>query len=210
MVNAGSLTFQDYAMREPLPLAEIHDAVLEFARHRDDVVIFGALAVNAYAGSPRMTQDVDLMAVNAGTVAEQLRSYLAGRFQIAVRARQVAGGRGLRLYQVRKAGNRHLVDVRPVDALPPATRIHDLLVMAPINLIASKVIAAAQRRGSPKAFTDMRDVAVLLLAFPDLKRDPGPVTEHLSSNRASDAALAIWRDLVAQDIHPEEDDMDFD
>lgn len=34
-------------MHEPLPLATIHEAVLEFLRGRDDVVIFGAQAVAA-------------------------------------------------------------------------------------------------------------------------------------------------------------------
>jgi hypothetical protein len=30
MLNAGVLTFKEFAMREPLPLATIHEAVLEF------------------------------------------------------------------------------------------------------------------------------------------------------------------------------------
>jgi hypothetical protein len=48
-------------MREPLPLATIHQAVLEFLRGRDDAVVFGAQAVNAYVGEPRMSQDIDLV-----------------------------------------------------------------------------------------------------------------------------------------------------
>jgi hypothetical protein len=54
MLNAGVLTFQEFAMREPLPLATLHEAVLEFVRGRDDVVVFGATAVNAYVSEPRM------------------------------------------------------------------------------------------------------------------------------------------------------------
>ena len=65
MLNAGVLTFKEFAMREPLPLATIHEAVLEFLRGRDDVVVFGATAVNAYVGEPRMTQDIDLMSTRA-------------------------------------------------------------------------------------------------------------------------------------------------
>ena len=42
MLNLGVLTFKEFAMREPLPLATIHEAVLEFLRGRDDVVVFGA------------------------------------------------------------------------------------------------------------------------------------------------------------------------
>ena len=60
-------------MREPLPLATIHDAVLEFLRGRDDVVVFGATAVNAYVDEPRMTQDIDLMSTRAAELAEELR-----------------------------------------------------------------------------------------------------------------------------------------
>jgi 4-hydroxy-tetrahydrodipicolinate reductase len=48
-------------MREPLPLATIHDAVLEYLRGRDDAVLFGSHAVNAYVTEARMTQDVDIV-----------------------------------------------------------------------------------------------------------------------------------------------------
>jgi len=44
--------------KEPLPLATIQAAVFEFLRDRDDVVVLGAQAVNAYVGEPRMTQDI--------------------------------------------------------------------------------------------------------------------------------------------------------
>ena len=82
-------------MREPLPLATIHEAVLEFLRGRDDVVVFGATAVNAYVDEPRMTQDIDLMSTRAIGLAEELREYLSERFHIAVRVRTVRGGQGL-------------------------------------------------------------------------------------------------------------------
>ena len=39
MFGDGSLTFREFAMREPLPLATIHDAVLEFLRGRTDAVL---------------------------------------------------------------------------------------------------------------------------------------------------------------------------
>jgi hypothetical protein len=48
MFNAEVLTFNEFAMQEPLPLATIQTAVLDFLRDRDDTVIFGAQAVNAY------------------------------------------------------------------------------------------------------------------------------------------------------------------
>ncbi|MFZ4677339.1 MAG: hypothetical protein ACOYM4_16890 [Nodosilinea sp.] len=44
--------------------------------------------------------------------------------------------------------------------------------------------ASHQRRGKPKAGTDWRDIAMLLLAFPELKRDPGPVPQQLAEAQA--------------------------
>ena len=85
MLNAGVLTFQEFAMREPLPLATVHEAVLEFLRGREDVVVFGATAVNAYVSEPRMTQDIDLMSPRASELADELRAFLSDRFHIAVR-----------------------------------------------------------------------------------------------------------------------------
>src|ERR1044072_6003731 len=118
MLNAGVLTFQEFAMREPLPLATLHDAVLEFLRGREDVVVFGATAVNAYVSEPRMTQDIDLMSTRAAELAEEMRAYLAERFHIAVRVRVIGDGKGFRVFQIRQEGNRHLVDLRPVPKLP--------------------------------------------------------------------------------------------
>ncbi len=133
MFGDGSLTFREFAMREPLPLATIHDAVLEFLRDRDDAVLFGAQAVNAYVSESRMTQDVDIASPRAAELAEEVRVFLNQRFHIAVRVRNVRDGLGYRVYQVRKPENRHLVDVRPVDQLPPAQRVEGVLVVTPQN-----------------------------------------------------------------------------
>jgi hypothetical protein len=65
MLYAGVLTFQEFAMRETLPLATVQEAVLEFLRGRDDAVVFGAQAVNAYVREPRMSQDIDLLSSRA-------------------------------------------------------------------------------------------------------------------------------------------------
>lgn len=154
MFGADVLTFREFMMRERLPLATLHNAVLEFLRGRDDVVVFGAQAVNAYVNEPRMTQDLSLLSTHAEVVAQALCDYLRQRFHIAVRVRRVGAGRGLRLFQVRKSGNRHVVDMRPVETLPLAERIAGVLVMAPAELIASKVITYHQRRGQPKSGTD--------------------------------------------------------
>jgi hypothetical protein len=187
----------------------IHDAVLEFLQDRDDVVLFGALAVNALVGEPRMTQDVDLESTRAPALAEELREHLASRFRIAVRVREVRGGIGYRIYQVRRPENRHLVDIRPVGALPPNQRLHGVQVVTAPELIAGKVRAYHARRGKPKAGTDWRDLAMLLLAFPELKSETGPVRERLEAGSASAEVLDLWRELVAQEIRPEDEDEGF-
>ena len=209
MFDAGTLTFQEFMMREPLPLATIQSAVLEFLRGRDDVVVFGAQAVNAYVSEPRMTQDIDLLSTRAADLAEELREQLSQEFHIAVRVREVGEGKGYRLFQVQKPANRHLVDVRAVEALPSAQRIAEVLVIAPAELIASKVIAYAQRRGNPKSGTDWRDIAMLLLKFPELKGEQSSVTERLREAGASEKIMGVWRELILSEIRAAEDEDEF-
>lgn len=209
MFDAGTLTFQEFVMSEPLPLATIQNSVLEFLRGRDDGVVFGAQAVNAYVPEPRMSQDIDLLSTRAEELAEELRDYLGRRFHIAVRVREIGGGRGYRLFQIRKTGNRHLVDVRPVDSLPPAQRVGGVLVIAPAELIASKVIGYYRRRGTPKSFTDRRDIAMLLLQFPELKQASGPVADALRPAEEEAEILATWNELAAQEIQPPDADDEF-
>ncbi|HUT35401.1 MAG TPA: nucleotidyl transferase AbiEii/AbiGii toxin family protein [Planctomycetota bacterium] len=209
MLNAGVLTFREFAMHEPLPLATIQQAVLEFLQGRDDAVVIGAQAVNAYVPEPRMTQDIDLLSDRSAALADEMRDFLRGRFHIAVRVRRLGGGKGHRLFQVRKAGNRHLVDIRPVETLPAAQRIEGVLVIAPPELVAHKVMAYHDRRGQPKSGTDWRDLAMLLLKFPALKRPRGPVLDCLRAAGADPATLATWQELVAQQLRPEDGDTGF-
>jgi hypothetical protein len=204
MLNAGVLTFREFAMHEPLPLATVQQAILEFLQGRDDAVVIGAQAVNAYVAEPRMTQDIDLLSDRAAALADEMRDFLSGRFHIAVRVRRLGGANGFRLFQVRKAGNRHLVDIRPAEALPAARRIEGVLVIEPAALVAHKVIAYHQRRGQPKSGTDWRDLAMLLLQFPALKRPGGPVLDCLQAVGAGPEVLAAWQELVAQQFRPEE------
>ncbi len=197
-------------MREPLPLATVHEAVLEFLRGRDDVVVFGATAVNAYVSEPRMTQDIDLMSPRAPELAEELREFLSERFHIAVRVRVVGEGKGYRVFQIRKEGNRHLVDLRPVTSLPPSQRIEDISIATPPELIALKVVACHTRRGNPKSFSDRRDLAMLLLAFPHLKEESGPVGASLKSLGVSEEVLNSWRELVSEEIRQPDEEEEFD
>ncbi|MBI4585254.1 MAG: nucleotidyl transferase AbiEii/AbiGii toxin family protein [Planctomycetes bacterium] len=195
-------------MREELPLAKIHEAVLEFLRGRDDVALFGAQAINAYVEEPRMTQDVDILSPRARELAEELREKLNKLFHIAVRVRQIKG-KGYRIFQVRKPKNRHLVDIRKVDSLPPTQRIAGVLLVTPPELIAGKVQAYYKRRGKPKSGTDWRDLAMLLLTFPELKTESGPVRERLLASGAGPEILQAWVKLVDQEILPEEEDEEF-
>lgn len=195
-------------MREALPLAEIQEAVLEFLRGREDAVLFGAQAVNAYVGEPRMTQDIDLLSTRAVELADELREHLSGKFHIAVRVREISEGKGLRLYQVQKAGNRHLVDLRAIERLPETLVIENIRILAPAELIASKVISYHARRGKPKSGTDWRDLAMLLLTFPELKSETSAVTGLLKD--AGEGVQSVWRELVAQEIELENEDEDLD
>ena len=197
-------------MREQLPLATIHEAVLDFLRGRNDVVVFGAQAVNAYVDEPRMSQDIDLLSTRATELAEELREYLSERFHIAVRVLVIGAGTGYRLFQIQKPRNRHLVDVRTAESLPHAERIEDVLVISPPQLIAYKVIAYHSRRGQPKAGTDWRDLAMLLLTFPELKKEAGPVNEALKSLGAKDDEMETWRKLIKQELIVAQDDGEFD
>ena len=208
MFGDGSLTFQEFAMREPLPLARIHDAVLEFLRGRDDAAVFGAQAVNAYIDEPRMTQEVDILSPRAAELAEELRAHLNLRFQIAVRIRTVAQGAGYRLYQVRQPKNRHLVDVRSVEQLPHCNRLEEVLVPTPPVLISQKIVSLVSRPNTRKGLMDAADLRGLLLSFPELKSAEGPVADALRAAAASPPALNAWQDLVTQEILPEAEDED--
>jgi hypothetical protein len=209
MHSDGALSVREFMTQEPVPLASIHQAVLEFVSNRDDVVLYGAQAVNAYVDEPRMTQDVDLAATDAARLAQEIQVYLRSRFHIAVRVRDVAEGRGFCVYQLRRPKNRHLVDLRSVHSLPPAQRIGTLLVVEPAELIAGKLIAYQKRRGTPKSGTDWRDLAMLLLTFPELKSSAGPVRQRLEVAGAGAEVMAAWEDLIAQEIKPATEDEGF-
>ena len=193
-------------MGEPLPLATIHDAVLEFLKGRSDAALFGAQAVNAYVDEPRMTQGVDILSTRAAEFADEIREHLNERFHVAVRVRTVAGGAGYRLYQVRKPKNRHLVDVRSVDELPACNLVEGILVPTPPKLITQKLLSMVSRPNTAKGMIDGADLRRLLLVFPELKTEEGPVADSLRTAEAPEIALEAWRDLVAQVIAPEDEE----
>src|SRR5215204_4130023 len=205
MLNADVLTFQEFVMHESLPLSKIHQAVLEFLQGRDDVVLFGAQAVNAYVSEPRMTQDVGLLSTRAEEFAEELREHLSETFHIAVRVREIGTGNGFCIYETRKEGNRHLVDVRPVENFPETEMVEDIRILSPLELIASKVISYHARRGRPKSGTDWRDLGFLLLRFPELKEKVAP---NLKAKNVGEAVLETWAEIERQDFQIEDEDED--
>ena len=95
-----------------------------------------------------------------------------------------------------------------MERIPAAERIASILVLNPPDLIASKVVAYHARHGQPKSGTDWRDLAVLLLTFPELKRETGPVADRLGASRVRPDVMAAWRELVTQDLHhaPEDEE----
>ena len=206
MFGDGALAFREFAMKERVPLPTIQAAILEILRSRRDAVLFGAQAVNAYCDEPRMTQDVDILSSNAEALAVEIRDQLAQRFHLAIRVRELASGRDYRVFQVRKPSNRDLADVRNVEELPPAQRIRRILVVTVPELIARKLLAYQRRKGQPKSGSDWRDLAVLLLAFPEMKAETGSVTDRLRALGAEADDMVAWRALVREPIHAEPDE----
>ena len=82
-------------------------------------------------------------------------------------------------------------------------------MLAPAELIAGKTLALARRRGRPKSGTDWRDLALLLLKFPEFKRKPHLIEEKLKARGAEAAVLHTWKELAAQKILPERDEDEF-
>ena len=205
MLNADVISFREFVMHEPLLLSTIQGAVLEFLRGRDDAVLFGAQAVNAYVSEPRATQNVDIMSPRAEELAEELREYLSDRFHIAVRVREITGGKGFRIYQTRKDGNRHLVAVREMSGTPATEQIEEIKVLSPLDLLVSKIVSYHSRKGKPKSFTDRRYIAVLVLRFPALKEQ---VTNAIGRLVDPAPMLRTWREILADGFVMEEPDDD--
>lgn len=205
LIEDAPLGLHEYLMREEIPLSVIFRAIAELLRTRRDAVIFGAHAVNAYVETERMTEDVDLLSTDATKLAEDLRASLAERFHIALRVREVVPRDGFRVYQLRTPKNRHLIDVRRVDVLPPFEIHEGLQIVAPVELIAMKVTALAARRSRPKGGTDLADVRRLLLQFPSLRSSP-QVRARLIGLGSDPTVLALWDEVSEMEIEP--DDVD--
>jgi hypothetical protein len=208
LLTDAPLTFREFMSREEVPLADLFRASLEFLATRDDAVLFGAQAVNAYCDPPRMTADLDVLSLDAEALAEALRASLAERFRIATRVRALEAGQSYRVYQVRQPRNRHLADVRHVDALPEWRDFAGVRVAAPAALVALKVLSLDARRGKEKGLSDRLDLHRLLRAFPTLRTEEGEVADRLRAAGAPRTALSAWREILAERIEPDEDDLE--
>ncbi|WP_247215263.1 nucleotidyl transferase AbiEii/AbiGii toxin family protein [Synechococcus sp. C9] len=186
------LSFTEFLMAEPLPLAQIQQTILECLQGRRDVALFGAYAVNAYITEARMTQDVDILALEANRFATELQNYLHEKLHIAVRIREIKSGQAWRIYQVHKPENRHLADIRSVNQLPETELIGDIQVLTPRELAMSKLVAYHSRKNQPKAGTDWRDLTLLLLRFPELKLE---ISECLKQQNYSQDIQQTWAEI---------------
>lgn len=206
MYEDTGLSFREFIAREELPTSRMQAAVFQFLEGRKDTVMFGAQAVNAYIAEARFSEDIDLLSTNAAEIAEELRDYLARTFQMAVQILNVVKNKGFRLYQIRKPRNRHLVDIRAVDILPPARNIGGVLVVSPENLVAQKIQSYVARKGRPKSWTDRRDLAMLLVEFPQLQRNPEIVKNCLRESGASEQVLRACDEIMHEKVIPEDED----
>jgi hypothetical protein len=133
---------------------------------------------------------------------------LNDKFEIAVCVCEVANGKGFRIYQKRREGNRHLVDIRLVAEFPTTEIIENISILSPPELIASKIVSYQSHKGQPKAGTDWRDLAFLLLKFSELKTGKGEVFDILQKRQVSENVLNYWREIVEQDLQIEDEDED--
>ncbi len=92
-----------------------------------------------------------------------------------------------------------------IDDFPETEIVEEIQVLSPLELIASKVIPFQSRYGKPKSWTDRRDIAVLLLRFPELKEK---VAENLRAKNAGEAVLKVWTEISEENFQFEGEDED--
>lgn len=69
-----------------------------------------------------------------------------------------------------------------------------------------KAIAIAARKGQEKGLSDRLDLHRLLRAFPDLRKENGPIPARLAALTADAAALTAWREVVRAPLEVDDDD----
>ena len=210
MFSADVLTFREFMMGEPLPLATLQQVVLEFLRRaRRCGRLRGA---GRECLCERATHDARPRSSHRPTRSGSRRNCVpicgSGSTLPCAYAVSVEGG-GCVCFRCARLATVTWWTCALLRPYQERNASRGVLVLAPADLIASKVVAYYQRRGQPKSGTDWRDLAMLLLTFPALKCDPGPVGECLQAAGAAPEVLAAWQAVVAQDIRPPEEDEEF-
>jgi hypothetical protein len=210
------LALSEYLMREPLPLATVQEAILDFCRGRSDLCVFGAQALSRHTGVPRMTQDVDIMAVSPEAAADELASFLGRRFPHRMAARVRAVKRdgsvlGYRVFQQRSeelGGNRHPADIRRLDVPREGLETEDGIQYtgAPLTL-AMKSLAATVRNNPIKRDQDRVDTMRLIVAMPDVSAsDLEPLWSALHAPADVRTTFEQLRAAAAHGAQTDEDD----
>ena len=199
----GCVTLHEMSQSMDVSLSDIHRSVLALLQNRNDLVVFGAYAVNAYLkpADVRMTADVDIQSLQGKALAEEISQHLHQEFYIAARIREIGDGKAWRIYQRMKSGNRHLVDIRQVDALPTFEVVNDIQVLSPVQLMTAKIISAYARQNQPKGFSDLRDLYSLMLTFPEL-------TEQVQVDPNNDKLQEFWQNIQDRGVEPPDSDDD--
>ena len=82
-------------------------------------------------------------------------------------------------------------------------------VLTPAELASSKVFSMLGRAKTVEGMMDRADLGRLLLTFPELKTDKGPVADCLRAAGATDTVLAAWKTVVAEEVIPPDEDAEF-
>ena len=98
-----------------------------------------------------------------------------------------------------------MINIRYVSEFPELEIIRNIQVLSPLELIVSKIISFQSRYGKPKSWTDRRDLAVLLLRFPELKEK---ISVVLKAKNVGEKVLEIWTEIASQDFQFEDEDED--
>ena len=93
--------------------------------------------------------------------------------------------------------------------LPACRRLRKVLILRPAELISWKVLSMISRPKTPKGLMDAADLRRLLLTFPELKAEQGPISDALRVMQAPEEAFDAWRSLVAEEILPEDEEAGF-
>ncbi len=79
-------------------------------------------------------------------------------------------------------------------------------MISPPGLIGQKVMSMVKHGDLVKGLSEVTDIRRLLYTFLKLKTVEGPVAEFLRAANAAEPVFNAWREIVAEEIVPENDD----